>query len=78
MSPSEPEPVTIFVDDAVCVAGLLQSPRTARPCYELAHGMAHPFMEAVDAELAERDLVKRRFQFPCIEKGGNYLGGLRF
>ena len=74
MSSIEFEPVTINIDETVRVSGLLQSPRSARACFVLAHGagagMAHPFMKAVAAELAERGLATLRYQFPYMEKGG--------
>jgi len=50
--------VTIEVDDAHRVSGLLLTPERARACYVLAHGagagMAHPFMAAVAEGLAQR------------------------
>jgi predicted alpha/beta-hydrolase family hydrolase len=74
MSITKSEPVTIIVDDAVRVSGLLQSPPGARACYVLAHGagagMDHPFMEAVATELGERGIATVRYQFPYMEKGG--------
>jgi uncharacterized protein len=74
MSSTESEPVIINIDETVRVSGLLQSSRTVRACYVLAHGagagMAHPFMEAVAAELAERGIATLRYQFPYMEKGG--------
>jgi uncharacterized protein len=67
-------PVTITVDDATRVSGLLQAPANARACYVLAHGagagMKHAFMAAVAAELAERGIATLRYQFPYMEKGG--------
>ena len=67
------EPVIITGDDAVRVSGLLQSPPGARVCYVLAHGagagMAHPFMAAVAADLAERGIATLRYQFPYMERG---------
>jgi len=49
------QPVTIVVDRAQRVSGLLQTPREARACYVAAHGaaMTHPFMGAVANGLAE-------------------------
>jgi hypothetical protein len=65
--------VTIVVGDKQRVSGLLQAPAAARACYVLAHGagagMAHPFMEAVAAGLAERDIATLRYQFPYMERG---------
>ena len=66
-------PVTIAVDDAQRVSGLLQTPREARACYVMAHGagagMAHPFMESVANGLAERGVATLRYQFPYMEQG---------
>jgi predicted alpha/beta-hydrolase family hydrolase len=49
--------VTIEIDDAHRVSGLLLTPERARACYVLAHGagagMAHPFMAAVADALAQ-------------------------
>jgi len=71
---SDAEPVTVTVDDAVRVSGLLQAPPRARACCVLAHGagagMAHPFMAAVAAELGQRDIASLRYQFPYMEQGG--------
>ena len=68
MSSSDAEPVTVSVDDAVHVSGLLQAPPRARACYVLAHGagagMTHPFMAAVAKELAQRHIATLRYQFP--------------
>jgi predicted alpha/beta-hydrolase family hydrolase len=64
---------TIIVDDAHSVSGLLWAPPRARACYLLAHGagagMAHPFIHAVAAGLAERDIATLRYQFPYMEAG---------
>jgi uncharacterized protein len=71
---SEARPVSITVDGAGRVSGLLQAPSRARACYVLAHGagagMAHPFMAAVAAGLGERDIATLRYQFPYMERGG--------
>jgi uncharacterized protein len=65
--------VTIKVDDARAVSGLLQAPDQARACFVLAHGagagMAHPFMAAVADGLATRGLATLRYQFPYMEQG---------
>jgi len=70
---SDTKPITIAVDDAIHVSGLLQAPQNARACYVLAHGagagMNHAFMTAVAAELAERGIATLRYQFPYMEKG---------
>ena len=71
---TEATPVTIAVDDATRVCGLLQAPANARACYVFAHGagagMKHAFMAAVAQELAERGIATLRYQFPYMEKGG--------
>jgi uncharacterized protein len=68
------EPVTIEIDAARRVSGLLQSPRGARACCVLAHGagagMSHPFMGAVAAGLFSRGVATLRYQFPYMEAGG--------
>ena len=68
-----PQALTIAVDDAQRVSGLLQAPPGARACYVLAHGagagMAHPFMGTIANELAERGIATLRYQFPYMEQG---------
>jgi uncharacterized protein len=65
--------VEIAGGDGVRVSGLLQAPPRARACYVLAHGagagMNHPFLAAVAAELATRDIASLRYQFPYMERG---------
>lgn len=65
--------VTIAVDDAQSVSGLLLAPVDARACYVLAHGagagMDHPFMSAVAAGLAQRGIATLRYQFVYMERG---------
>ena len=59
---------------ATRVSALLQIPPRASACFVFAHGagagMAHPFMAAVTAGLAERSIATLRYQFPYMEKGG--------
>src|SRR5437763_12741202 len=73
MNSAEPQPVTIPVNDAQRVSGLLQAPREARACCVLAHGagagMTHPFMTAIAKGLAERGTFTLRYQFPYMEQG---------
>src|SRR5216110_1276585 len=73
MSPAAPQLVTLIVNDAQRVSGLLQAPPEARACCVLAHGagagMAHPFMAAVANGLAERGIATLRYQFPYMERG---------
>src|SRR5262245_3149456 len=75
MKHSGAEPVTIAVDGARTVSGLLLVPPGAQVCYVLAHGagagMAHPFMRAVAEELAERGVATLRYQFPYMEQRAN-------
>jgi uncharacterized protein len=70
---ARPKAVTISVDDARRVSGLLQTPHGARACYVLAHGagagMSHPFMAGVASGLAERGIATLRYQFPYMEQG---------
>jgi uncharacterized protein len=72
VNPSAAMPVTMTVDDAHSVSGLLQMPPRAEACYVLAHGagagMAHPFMEAVAAGLGARGIATLRYQFPYMEQ----------
>src|SRR5687768_1004002 len=67
------QPVTIKVDHAQRVSGLLQAPPNARACYVLAHGagagMSHPFMAAAAEGLAQRGIATLRYQFPYMERG---------
>jgi uncharacterized protein len=74
MNHSDVESLTLRVDDANTVSGLLLAPSQARACYVLAHGagagMFHPFMEAVARELAQRGIATLRYQFPYMEQGG--------
>jgi len=68
-----PQSVTITVDDAQRISGLLQAPPKARACYVLAHGagagMKHPFMTAIADGLAQRSIATLRYQFPYMERG---------
>src|SRR5207302_8763383 len=73
MNSASPQPVTISVNDAQRVSGLLHAPPGARACYVLAHGagagMAHPFMAAIANGLAERAIATLRYQFLYMEQG---------
>jgi predicted alpha/beta-hydrolase family hydrolase len=68
----ELRPLTIEVSADVRVSGLLQIPPGASACFVFAHGagagMAHPFMSAVAAGLAERGIATLRYQFPYMEQ----------
>jgi len=65
--------VTIHVDEARSVSGLLQAPGKTRACFVFAHGagagMNHPFMSAIALGLARRGIATLRFQFPYMEQG---------
>jgi hypothetical protein len=69
---AEPQSVSIRINDAQTVSGLLQGPVEARACYVLAHGagagMTHPFLAAVANGLAERGIATLRYQFPYMEQ----------
>ncbi|MPZ59336.1 MAG: alpha/beta hydrolase [Rhizobiales bacterium] len=69
---SHSQPVTITVDGAHKVSGLLSAPPRARACYILAHGagagMTHPFMAGVAEGLGERGMATLRYQFPYMEQ----------
>ena len=70
---ADPRPVTVDVDDDVCVSGLLQIPSNAHACYVMAHGagagMTHPFMASFANDLATRGIATLRYQFPYMERG---------
>ena len=72
MSPISAQAVDIADGDGIQVSGLLHAPPRARACYILAHGagagMNHPFLAAVAAELATRDIASLRYQFPYMER----------
>src|SRR5256885_6288986 len=73
-----PEPqtqaITIAVDETTHVSGLLNLPPRPSACFVFAHGagagMAHPFMAAAAAGVAERGMASLRYQFPYLERGG--------
>jgi predicted alpha/beta-hydrolase family hydrolase len=70
---SNPEAVSIVVNENTRVSALMQRPRGARACLVLAHGagagMTHPFMAQIAQELAERSIATLRYQFPYMEHG---------
>jgi predicted alpha/beta-hydrolase family hydrolase len=57
---------------ASSVSGLLLVPAQAKACFVVAHGagagMLHPFMAALAADLAARNIATLRYQFPYMEK----------
>jgi uncharacterized protein len=69
----EPSRISIAIEGASSVSGLVQMPPDARACYVFAHGagagMDHPFMVEVAAQLAKRGIATLRFQFPYMERG---------
>src|SRR5262245_9690480 len=72
MNRSDVASVTITVDNAHSVSGLLLAPASAHACYVLAHGagagMLHPFMDVAARELGERGIATLRYQFPYMEQ----------
>src|ERR1043166_9298806 len=72
MTAAGAEPLTIELEDAQRVSGLLIVPPGARTCYVVAHGagagMAHPIMAQGSAGLAERGIASLRYQFPYMER----------
>ena len=73
MTQVPPQAVTITLDDARQISGLLQTPPRAHACFVLAHGvgagMSHPFMAGAANGLAERGIATLRYQFPYMEQG---------
>lgn len=73
MTSASLQPVTITINDAQRVSGLLIAPPKARACYVVGHGagagMEHPFMVSVAEGLAERGVATLRYQFPYMERG---------
>ena len=67
------ERVTIGVDEAHSVSGLLHLPSRARAWLVLAHGagagMQHPFLAALASDLGACGLATLRYQFPYMERG---------
>jgi hypothetical protein len=65
--------VTIRIDDARTVSGVMQIPDQAFANVVLAHGagagMTHGFMAAVADGLEQRGVATLRFQFPYMEAG---------
>jgi len=65
--------VTIAIEGADPVSGLLLAPPKARAAYVFAHGagagMSHGFMAAASEGLAERGIATLRYQFPYMERG---------
>src|SRR5436305_13799776 len=74
MSESPAKPITIDVGPDTRVSAFLLVPPHPSACFVFAHGagagMAHPFMAAAAAGLAERGIASLRYQFLYMEKGG--------
>jgi len=68
-----PESVTLDVDGAEPVAGLLMRPPGAVACYVFAPGagagIEHSFMTACADELASLGIATLRYQFPYMQRG---------
>jgi predicted alpha/beta-hydrolase family hydrolase len=64
--------VTIAIDGATSVSGLLNQPPGCKFCLVLAHGagagMEHPWMAALAQDLAVRGVATLRYQFPYMEQ----------
>jgi len=71
--PQPAKPIALNVGETTLVSGLLQVPPRASACFVFAHGagagMAHPFMAAAAAGMAERGIATLRYQFPYMEHG---------
>ena len=69
-----PEPVPIFVTEAISVSGLWQCAPESKACLVLAHGagagMHHPFLAGVANELEGLGIATLRYQFPYMEHHG--------
>jgi uncharacterized protein len=67
-----PTRISIKVDEATAVSGLLECPRGAKICLVFAHGagagMQHPFMNAFAQALAASGIATLRYQFPYMER----------
>lgn len=67
------EAVTLQVDEASRVSGLLDLPDNARACFVFAHGagagMQHSSMASVAGDLSQQGIATLRYQFPYMERG---------
>jgi hypothetical protein len=65
--------ITIELDPAHAVSGLMRAPPDALAGFVMAHGagagMTHPFMAAIAEGLAARRIASLRYQFPYMEAG---------
>ncbi len=72
MTDQSQKQLTIKIDHATTVSGLLTWPPKPRACFVFAHGagagMTHPSMEKVALGLGERHVATLRYQFPYMEK----------
>jgi uncharacterized protein len=68
------KPVTIQVNAATRVSGLLNLGAESKACFVVAHGagagMLHPFMANLATDLGKRGIATLRYQFPYMEKHG--------
>ncbi len=64
--------VTIRIDGASTISGLIDGPAAAAAAYVFAHGagagMAHPSMARMAEGLAQRGIAVLRYQFPYMEQ----------
>ena len=69
----QPTPLMIETPGNGAVSALMTQPVEPLACYVIAHGagagMTHPFMEAVAAGLAARNIATLRYLFPYMERG---------
>ena len=67
------QPVSVPIDGAAPVSGLLQGPTQPSACYVMAHGagagMRHAFMVAMANALVVESIATLRYQFPYMEHG---------
>lgn len=73
MSPFDPQPLRIAIDDQASVGALLIAPPDARTGFVFAHGagagMTHSYMTSFAQGLAARGIASLRFQFASMERG---------
>ena len=68
---SEPQTLSISLENGQQVSGLFNAATKARACYVLAHGagagMRHPFLTQVANGLASHGIATVRYQFPYMQ-----------
>ena len=66
---ARPRPVTVTIDDARSVSGLLQAPKNARTCRVLAHGAGAGMSHTTQTDSPSVASPTLRYQFPYMEQG---------